>query len=41
MIRAFVIAAVSTALLALSSIAFAQGTADEAKAMLAKAVDAV
>lgn len=43
MIRNFMIAAVSAAILALSSAAFAQqgGTADEAKAMLLKAVAAV
>jgi predicted outer membrane protein len=41
MIRRFMIAAVSAAVIALSSAAFAQqtaGTADEAKAMLTKAV---
>jgi hypothetical protein len=46
MFRTFMIAAASTAVLALSPTAFAQqksqfGTADEAKAMLAKAVSAV
>ncbi len=44
MVRKFVIAAVSAAVLALSHAAFAQqtgGTADEAKAMLMKAVAAV
>jgi signal transduction histidine kinase len=44
MIRTFMIAAVSAAVLTLSSTAFAQqtgGTADEAKAMLVKAVAAV
>jgi hypothetical protein len=46
MVRAFMIAAASTAVLALSSTAFAQqsgqfGTADEARAMLMKAVAAV
>ena len=41
MFRAFTIAAVSTAVLALSPSVFAQGTADEAKAMLSKAVEAV
>jgi Single Cache domain 2 len=44
MIRTFVIAAISAAALAFSTAAFAQqtgGTADEAKAMLMKAVDAV
>ena len=44
MIRSFVIAAASAAALTLSTAAFAQqtgGTADEAKAMLMKAVDAV
>ena len=44
MVRKFVIAAASAAIIALSSAAFAQqtgGTADEAKAMLMKAVAAV
>jgi hypothetical protein len=44
MIRTFLIAATSAAALTLSTAAFAQqtgGTADEAKAMLMKAVDAV
>ena len=44
MVRAFMIAVASAAVLALSPTAFAQGqfgTADEAKAMLAKAVAAV
>ncbi len=44
MVRKFMIAAVSTAVIALSPAAFAQqtgGTADEAKAMLMKAVAAV
>ncbi len=43
MIRKFMIAAASAAVLALSSTAFAQqgGTGDEAKAMLLKAVAAV
>jgi len=46
MIRAFMIAAASAAVLTLSSAAFAQqpaqfGTADQAKAMLVKAVAAV
>ena len=41
MIRTFMIAAASAAVLTLSTTAFAQGTATEAKAMLEKAVAAV
>jgi hypothetical protein len=43
MIRSFIVAAASAAVLALSTMAFAadHGTADEAKAMLMKAVAAI